>query len=101
CLTLTHLHLPVWQNSQSLWTHALQHSPNMPVLRIQMALTVHSTGQTREALRQLQLALLQCQPDDLDRERMRYMIEDWKTELADRRYRQSQSSVTRNSGVVQ
>ena len=85
CLTLTQLHLPVWQNSQSLWTHALQRSPQIPVLRIQMALTLHSSGQTREAIRQLQLALLQCQADELDRERMRDMIAEWQTQIANHR----------------
>ena len=85
CLTLTLQHLPVWQNSHSLWTHAIQQYPKMPVLRIQMALTVHARGQEREAIRQLQLALLECQPDDLDRERMRGMIDEWQTQIKQRR----------------
>ena len=85
CLTLTLQHLPVWQNSQSLWTHAIEQHPKMPVLRIQMALTVHARGQEREAIRQLQLALLECQPDDLDRERMHGMIEEWQTQISHRR----------------
>ena len=57
----------------------------MPVLRIQMALTVHARGQEREAIRQLQVALLECQPDDLDRYRMRGMIDDWQTQIKQRR----------------
>jgi len=85
CLTLTLQHLPVWQNSQSLWTHAIEQHPKMPVLRIQMALTVHARGQEREAIRQLQLALLECQPDDLDRERMHGMIDEWQTQISHRR----------------
>lgn len=85
CLSLTLLHLPVWQNSHALWTHAIQQYPKMPVLRIQMALTVHARGQEREAIRQLQLALLECQPDDLDRERMQGMIDEWQTQIAQRR----------------
>lgn len=85
CLTLTLKHLPVWQNSRTLWTHAIRQYPKLPVLRIQMALTVHACGQEREAIRQLQLALLECQPDDLDRERMRGMIDEWQTQVNDRR----------------
>ena len=85
CLTLTLQHLPVWQNSHSLWTHAIELYPKMPVLRIQMALTVHARGQEREAIRQLQVALLECQPDDLDRDRMRGMIDDWQTQIKQRR----------------
>lgn len=84
CLTLTQKHLPVWQNSKTLWTHALQRSPGIPVVQIQMALTLHASGQSREAIRHLQLALFQCQPDDLDRERMLFMIEDWRMQLAER-----------------
>ncbi len=85
CLTLTLQHLPVWQNSHSLWTHAMEQHPKMPVLRIQMALTVHARGQEREAIRQLQLALLECQPDDLDRERMQGMIDEWQMKIQQRR----------------
>ena len=84
CLTITLQHLPVWQNSQSLWTHAIEQYPKMPVLRIQMALTVHARGQEREAIRQLKLALLECQPDELDRERMRGMIDEWQTNISQR-----------------
>jgi hypothetical protein len=85
CLTMTLQHLPVWQNSQALWTHAIAQYPKLPVLRIQMALTVHAQGQEREAIRQLQLALLECQPDDQDRERMRDMIDEWQTQVTNRR----------------
>ena len=85
CLTLTLQHLPVWQNSQTLWAHAIQQYPTMPVLRIQMALTVHAQGQEREAIRQLRLALQECEPDELDRERMRGMIDEWQTQIAERR----------------
>ena len=85
CLTLTQQHLPVWRDSYSLWTRAIQRYPKMPVLRIQMALTIHARGQEREAIRQLQLALLECQPDELDRERMRGMIAEWQIQINDRR----------------
>lgn len=85
CLTVTLQHLPVWENSHSLWTHAIQQYPKLPILRIQMALTVHARGQEREAIRQLQLALLECEPDDLDRERMGGMIEEWQTQIKQRR----------------
>ncbi|MEZ6033974.1 MAG: hypothetical protein R3C17_12835 [Planctomycetaceae bacterium] len=85
CLNLTLNHLPVWQNSQTLWTHAIAQYPKLPVLRIQMALAVHARGQEREAIRQLRLALLECQPDDQDRERMRGMISDWESQIAERR----------------
>ena len=50
-----------------------------------MALAAHALGQEREAIRQLQVALLECQPDDQDRERMRDMIGEWESRITDRR----------------
>ena len=50
-----------------------------------MALAVHARGQEREAIRQLQLAMLECQPDKLDRERMQGMIDEWQTKITQRR----------------
>lgn len=85
CLTLTSQHLPVWQNSHSLWAHAIEKCPQLPILRIQMALAVHARGQEREAIRQLRLAMLECQPDELDRDRMRSMIDEWQTQIERRR----------------
>lgn len=84
CLITTWNHLPVWTNSQSLWTHALTKYPDMPVLRIQYALTMHSSGRVREAIRLMKLALLQCQPDDLDRDRMQRLVNTWQGELSKR-----------------
>lgn len=84
CLVTTWAHLPVWTNSQSLWTHALSKYPDMPVLRIQYALTMHNSGRVRDAIRLMSLALLQCQPDDLDRERMQRLVRTWQDELAQR-----------------
>lgn len=85
CLTLTLKHLPVWQNSHSLWTHAIQQYPKMAVLHIQMALTLHAQGQEREAIRHLQLTLLQCQPDDGDRDRTKALIDQWQSQIDNRR----------------
>jgi hypothetical protein len=56
----------------------------MPVLRIQYALTMHNSGRVRDAIRLMSLALLQCQPDDLDRERMQRLVRTWQDELAQR-----------------
>ncbi len=81
CITLTHQHLPVWTNSQTLWAHASTRSPSLPVVRIQSALTAHGSGQVREAVRQLRVALLETQPDELDRQRIDAFIEDWTKQL--------------------
>ncbi|MDA1233002.1 MAG: hypothetical protein O2856_19735 [Planctomycetota bacterium] len=89
CLALTLKHLPVWKNSTSLWTHAIQRYPKMPVLHIQMALTLHAQGQEREAIRQLQLTLRQCLPDDGDRDRTKALIDQWQSQIDNRRQVQS------------
>ncbi|MEZ6063110.1 MAG: hypothetical protein R3C19_22425 [Planctomycetaceae bacterium] len=80
-LVMTSQHLPVWQNSQSLWNHTMQHVPQLPVVRMQLALTHYDNGQQREAIRILQQALVECQPDDLDRERMQSAVSEWSAEL--------------------
>lgn len=85
CLVLTSHHLPVWRNSDSLWSHALSHYPDMPVLRIQMALTMHDNGHVHEAIQVMKLTQLHCKPDELDRERIQHFIDVWKTELSERR----------------
>ena len=77
----TSLHLPVWQNAHTLWTHAMTRVPEIPVVRIQMAHTLHDAGQGREAIRTLQLALLNTEPDDLDRQRIVKAIHEWQDEL--------------------
>ena len=74
-------HLPVWQSPETLWAHAMSEVPQLPVVRIQMALTQHDRGQRREAIRTLQWALFKTEPDELDRRRMTRMIKDWSAEL--------------------
>ena len=83
-LVVTTEQLPVWRNSDSLWNHAMQNVPELSVVRIQLALTKYDSGQRREAIRVLQTALIQCEPDDLDRKRMHEHIRQWSEELTTR-----------------
>lgn len=83
-MALTAQHLPVWQNATTLWTHTMQAVPQIPVVRIQMAYTLHDQGQSREAVRTLQRALLETEPDQLDRKRMVTAIREWSHELSAR-----------------
>lgn len=80
-MTATSRHLPVWQSPETLWSHAMAQVPQLPVVRIQLALTQHDRGQRREAIRTLQWALFKTEPDELDRRRMTTMIREWSTEL--------------------
>lgn len=84
-LAATVQHLPVWRNSFSLWEHAGQQQPLIPVVRIQMALTLHDNGRLQDAVRVLSLALLETSPDTADRQRMQRAIQQWREELSARR----------------
>ena len=74
-------HLPVWRSPETLWAHAMETVPQLPVVRIQMALTQHDRGQRREAIRTLQRALFESEPDQQDRKRMVKMLQTWSAEL--------------------
>lgn len=80
-LRQTHAHLPVWTNAESLWRHALQEVSQLPVVRIQWALTLHDTGRVREAVEVLRQARQEVVADAADRERMERHIADWTREL--------------------
>ena len=77
-------HLPVWQNPQSLWNHAMTTVPQLPVVRIQMAHTLHDAGNGRQAILAMQRGLLETVPDELDRKRMIKAIHEWDAELQNR-----------------
>lgn len=81
CVLLTSRHMPVWKNAESLWTHALSCYPDMPVLRIQMAVTEYDSGRVRDAVARMSRALIETQPDELDRERMQEFVKTWTEEL--------------------
>jgi hypothetical protein len=80
----TRAYLPVWSDSDSLWTHAVRRCPTLAVVRIQMALTLYDTGRVPEAVVEMKRALEQCAPDELDRARMQELLVQWETELAAR-----------------
>jgi hypothetical protein len=81
CFAATSKHMPVWKNADSLWSHALTQYPNMPIFRIQNALTKYDNGHVQEATVLMKDALRDCQPDDLDRERMQDFVKEWQAEV--------------------
>jgi hypothetical protein len=83
-LLSTTQHLPVWQNSFTLWNHAMTQVPQLPAVRMQLALTHYDSGQKRQAVRILQQALLECQPDERDEKRMNEATNKWRRELRER-----------------
>ncbi len=63
-------YLPVWRNDLALWEHANAHVPELCVVQIQRAISLHNAGDTHAALGALDHALLHCNPDELDQERI-------------------------------
>ena len=62
----------------------MEENGQIPVVRIQMALTKYDSGHKREAVRILQRALSQTEPDEQDRERIQNFLKEWQQELAGR-----------------
>lgn len=84
CLMLvTADYLPVWQNSTTLWSHAMEEVPELMVVRIQQAYTLHDQGRDLDALRVLQQALKDCPRDAVDRERIKGLYAEWMKQLAE------------------
>lgn len=81
CVFLTQQHQTVWAGPVPLWTHALSKYPDMPLLRIQYAVTLYDQGRLAEALDVMNRALKECRPDELDLERMQQFVVDWEREL--------------------
>jgi len=83
CVLRTMEYQPVWQDSFSLWQHALSQYPDMPVFRIQAAVTESERGRFSTASALLRRALHECEVDQFDEERMRRYAAEWQQQ-ADR-----------------
>ncbi|MBL8816955.1 MAG: hypothetical protein JNL58_13080 [Planctomyces sp.] len=70
-------YLPVFGESERLWTYAMERCPQLVVVRIQMALTLYDRGRTEEAIEVMETALRECETDELDRRRMVRTLERW------------------------
>ena len=70
--------LPVWRNGLALWQHADRHVPELPVVQIQLANTLHSLGRKRQAVTVLNRALRETAPDAIDRRRMLEKLKTWR-----------------------
>ncbi|MCA9041225.1 MAG: hypothetical protein KDA65_12805 [Planctomycetaceae bacterium] len=75
----TAAYMPVWRNGMALWTYTEQQVPQLAVVQIQMANTLHAAGETNAARKHLQYALEHCSPDELDRQRIEQKLADWQT----------------------
>ena len=75
---MTTQHLPVWRNGLALWQHSVQQSPQLTVVQIQLANTLHQVGQSQEAVAVLEKALARCNPDHVDRKRIFEKLHNWR-----------------------
>lgn len=76
----TFAQLDVWRNPMTLWSHALEQTPSLPVVHIQWAITLQKQGETTAAVHALEHALGHCDPDPADRERILRMLTEWNVE---------------------
>ena len=77
---MTRQQLPVWQNSLTLWQHASKHTPDLPVVRIQLAHALHDQGQFTAAIGELERVRRHRRTDRLDRRRVEQTLSEWKPE---------------------
>lgn len=73
----TQNYLPVWQSDLALWAYASQQTPDLPAVQIQRAISLQNAGQTDAAIEALDYALTHCDPDDIDRERIKEKKAAW------------------------
>lgn len=66
-----------WRNPISLWGDTMQQVPQLTVVRIQWAISLHQTGRTAEAREVLQSALSECAMDEHDRKRVLDKLAEW------------------------
>ncbi len=68
----------IWRKPATLWSNTMQHVPQLAVVRIQWALTLHDAGRASEAQVVLQSALDECRLDEQDRQRIEVKLSEWR-----------------------
>jgi hypothetical protein len=71
-------YVQVWRNPVTLWAHALDCSPRLPVVQIQWALTLHAQGETERACQVLEDVLSEARADEGDRLRIARILSEWR-----------------------
>jgi hypothetical protein len=71
-------YVQVWRNPTTLWAHALERSPELPVVQIQWALTLHDRGETEQACQVLEDVLSGPRADHGDRLRIARILKEWR-----------------------
>jgi hypothetical protein len=82
-LIATRQHLPVWENDRALWEHTMTRVPELPIVRIQYAMMLHTAGEDDSAVSILEETLTRYKPDSIDRERITAKISAWHRDDSD------------------
>ncbi len=69
----------VWREPATLWSHALEQSPELPVVQIQWALTLHDQGETAQACAMLEQVAAGRRADEGDRRRIARLLAEWRS----------------------
>jgi len=80
----TWAYLPVWSNGLALWRDAVKKTPQLAVVQIQLANSLHDAGEDREAVSILEQTLSEGRPDELDRRRILEKLASWRLEAPER-----------------
>lgn len=79
CSARTASHLPVWRSDLSLWRHAINCTPHLPVVQIQWADALYQAGDVEQAATVLRQALAEGAADEADRARIRRRLSEWES----------------------
>jgi hypothetical protein len=75
-------HLPTWQNDYALWNHAVREVPQLPVVQIQWAQSLHRQGRVTQAKAMLLMTLARGTADEADRQRIVQFLAAWEEETS-------------------
>ena len=74
-------YLPVWRNPISLWSHARQQTPSLPIVHIQWADALYRSGDVQGALEALEVAAKHPQLDEGNQSNIDTMRQEWSAPL--------------------
>jgi hypothetical protein len=70
-------YLPVFKTDSALWTYTKEKAGTLAVVQIQYALSKKNEGDLKPAIDSLNYALVHCDPDQHDIERIHRMLAEW------------------------
>jgi protein O-mannosyl-transferase len=75
-------YLPVWRNPRTLWDHARQQTPSLPIVHINWADALYRSGDVQGALEALEVAAQHPKLDEGNVKNIESLRKEWSAELA-------------------